>query len=104
MLESYGYKVVEAVDGTDAIAKFIDNRDKIRLIIMDMSMPIMDGPSAIKVIRKLDKHISIIAASAISSPSLKLNVEEDKIFAVMQKPFVLKELLVAISTALKSES
>ncbi len=104
MLESYGYKVVEAVDGADAIAKFIDNRDKIRLIIMDMSMPIMDGPSAIKVIRKLDKHISIIAASAISSPSLKLNVEEDKIFAVMQKPFVLKELLVAISTALKSES
>lgn len=64
LLESYGYQVIEAVDGLDAL-------DKIRhefpdLILMDMSMPEMDGLAATKAIRKLKRgaEIPIIAVTA----------------------------------------
>ena len=103
-LENYGYNVVEAVDGADAIGVYLKNKDNVRLIIMDMSMPIMDGPAAIKVIRKFDKSIPILAASALTTPPLHLDMEGDNIHVMLQKPFDLEELLTSIAAALKANS
>ena len=64
LLQSYGYQVVEAADGFEAVeslkAEFPD------LILMDMSMPVMDGVEATKAIRKLKEGavIPIIAVTA----------------------------------------
>lgn len=64
LVESYGYQVIEAADGLEAIeslkSQFPD------LILMDMAMPVMDGITATKVIRKDKKgaDIPIIAVTA----------------------------------------
>lgn len=64
LVESYGYQVIEAADGIEAIeslkTEFPD------LILMDMAMPIMDGIAATKVIRKIKQgaEIPIIAVTA----------------------------------------
>ena len=64
LIESYGYHVVEATDGREAVECF--QRQSPDLILMDISMPNMDGLSATKAIRKLEnaKAVPIIAVSA----------------------------------------
>lgn len=104
LLESYGYKVCEAVDGVDAIGVFMRNQDVVKLIIMDMSMPIIDGPTAIKVIRQLNKSVPIFAASALSSLPSNLDMENENVQVVLRKPFVIEELLTNIAVALKKNS
>jgi CheY-like chemotaxis protein len=64
LIESYGYEVVEAVDGSEAVESFKHNLPD--LILMDISMPQMDGLSATKAIRKFKgaECIPIIAVTA----------------------------------------
>lgn len=53
MLEGFGYKVIEAADGEDAVNKFIENRDNIRLLILDVVMPKKNGKEVYEEIRKV---------------------------------------------------
>jgi polar amino acid transport system substrate-binding protein len=63
ILVSYGYTVILAEDGRDAIEKFVTNRDSVKLILMDMIMPKMNGKEAYDKIRKLDAGIKAIFTS-----------------------------------------
>lgn len=69
-----------------------------------MSMPIIDGPTAIKVIRQLNKSVPIFAASALSSLPSNLDMENENVQVVLRKPFVIEELLTNIAVALKKNS
>jgi CheY-like chemotaxis protein len=64
LLETYGYKTIEAVDGLEAIKTFRANF--FDLILMDISMPVMDGLTATKTIRAINHgaDIPIIAITA----------------------------------------
>ena len=64
LLESYGYQVTEAIDGIEAVECITQPLPD--LILMDVSMPRMDGLAATKAIRKLDgaAEIPIIAVTA----------------------------------------
>ncbi len=54
ILEGAGYAVVEAVDGRDAVKRFDEHRDRVRLVILDALMPGQDGRVALEEIRKID--------------------------------------------------
>jgi CheY-like chemotaxis protein len=81
LLESYGYEVIEATDGIEAIDKFKFSHPD--LILMDISLPMVDGLTAVKAIRELseEKQIPIIAVTAFSQDYSKnaLQVECDEI-------------------------
>ncbi len=64
LIESYGYQVIEAEDGLEAIESF--KHFSPDLILMDISMPVMDGLTATKAIRKFEgtNNIPIIAVTA----------------------------------------
>jgi CheY-like chemotaxis protein len=64
LIESYGYQVIEATDGIQAIDKFKNFRPD--LILMDMSLPVVDGLTATKTIRGFDEgaQTPIIAITA----------------------------------------
>jgi PAS domain S-box-containing protein len=67
-LESFGYRALTARDGAEAVAAYSAHRDEIRAVITDMLMPNMDGPSTIRVLRKLDPTVPIIASSGMLEP------------------------------------
>ena len=52
ILEEFGYQVIEAVDGEDAINKFMDNKDRIEVVFLDMIMPKMSGEEACEIIKR----------------------------------------------------
>jgi CheY-like chemotaxis protein len=75
LIESYGYQVIEATDGIQAIDKFKNFRPD--LILMDMSLPVVDGLTATKTIREFDEgaRTPIIAITAFGKNYFKKAIE-----------------------------
>ena len=92
-LETFGYKVITARDGTEAVAEFSAHQHEIKGVITDMLMPFMDGPSTIRVLRKIDPNVKIIAASGLmDNEKVKDATGMDNITFLM-KPFTAEKLL-----------
>jgi len=91
-LENYGYAVTTAVSGMEAITRFQENPDAFSLIITDYSMPFMDGPAMIPVLRKIRPDIRIVMATG-SEEQIKKLPESSKIDGFVLKPFTTEGLL-----------
>lgn len=63
VLRNYGYTVIEAVDGLDALAKTMENRDRINLVLLDGIMPNMNGKEAWQEIKALNQGIKAVFMS-----------------------------------------
>jgi CheY-like chemotaxis protein len=75
LVESYGYQVIEASDGIEAVDRFKEyNPD---LILMDISLPMVDGLTTTKAIREFDgaNHVPIIAITAFGKLYYKQAME-----------------------------
>jgi PAS domain S-box-containing protein len=72
-LESCGYRVVLAGDGTEAVARFAAHGRDIDLLVTDLQMPYMDGLAAIRAIRRLSPGVPVIAMSG--SPDENPNLD-----------------------------
>ncbi len=65
-LETFGYRVLTAEDGAQAIALFAVHRTTIAVVLMDMMMPVMNGPALIKALRRIDPQVRMIASSGLN--------------------------------------
>jgi len=63
VLESHGYRVIEAVDGADAVEKFRVHRDAVRLVIMDVVMPKLNGKEAFAEIARIRPGTKVLFTS-----------------------------------------
>jgi len=85
----------EAKNGQEAIDML--NRKNFDIILMDIRMPLIDGITATKVIKKTDENVQIIALTASSSEKEKKEYTEAGIKRILLKPISESELLTAIS-------
>ncbi|MBI4026390.1 MAG: response regulator, partial [Verrucomicrobia bacterium] len=102
-LESYGYRVITAGDGAEAVALYVQNRKDIHVAIVDMVMPFMDGAAAIRALRKLNPEIKIIAISGLMSNIKGLDLSrggELGVQAFVRKPFSAEQLLKTLHQVL----
>jgi PAS domain S-box-containing protein len=94
-LETYGYKVLTANDGAEAVAAYAENMDKIKVILMDMMMPVMDGQASIRAIRRVNPEVKIIAVSGLTEKD-RLAKVADYTNAFLPKPYTTEKLLKTI--------
>lgn len=75
LMEKYGYEVVEAADGYEAVEKSIKYHPD--LILMDLALPIMDGATATKLIREIEglDKVTIVALTGFSNTSFDKAIE-----------------------------
>lgn len=99
-LRTYGYRVLSACDGAQAVAVCAQNMTKLSLVIIDMNMPIMDGLSAIRAIRSLLPEIKIIAASGLPVELSSNTAEFLHPNAILHKPYTAEQLLKLIREVL----
>lgn len=92
-LESYGYKTLSATDGTEAVAIYAKNMDQIRVVVMDMMMPNLDGVSTAKILRKMNSEVKIIGTSGLASNQKALESCDD----FLLKPYTAERLLQKIA-------
>ncbi len=97
MLKSMGYKVIGAVDGEEALETYERNHTEICAILLDLTMPRMDGSEVIKELRKIDKKVSIIISSGYSEADVSSLLAKDKNTTFLQKPYDRQALQITIS-------
>ena len=100
VLESFGYTVISAVDGEDAIAKFMENRDRINLALLDMIMPKKNGKEVSEAIRKVSPGIKTLFVSGYTMDIIKSKEMTEPGFNFIQKPFMPQDLLIKVREVL----
>jgi two-component system cell cycle sensor histidine kinase/response regulator CckA len=93
-LKNKGYKVIEADSAENALAILQDGTQKVDLIITDVVMPKMDGPTLIKEVRELhpDKKLKVIFISGYAEDNFRKRLGDDADIHFLPKPFSLKQL------------
>ena len=100
ILDRFGYKIIEAVDGEDAVNRFKENKDKINIIILDVVMPKKDGKMVYDEIKKLRPEIKAIFTSGYTTDFIdKKGILEEGVNFI-QKPVSANELLRKIREVL----
>lgn len=102
-LESFGYRALTAADGAEAVALFARHGGEVAAVVTDLAMPIMDGPAAIRSIRRLSRLVPILAMSGRADRHGIEEIEEYGISAFLTKPFSAADLLLRLGEALASQ-
>ncbi len=66
-LERFGYRVVQASNGVEALAVYREGGDRIAVVLTDMAMPLMDGPALILALMEINPRVRIIGSSGLAS-------------------------------------
>jgi len=99
-LASRGYTVLEADSGADAL-RIVENAEgKIDLIVSDVIMPEMDGPSMLTELRRRGLDAKVIFVSGYADDAFAKNLPEGQEFVFLPKPFTLKQLIETVKGAM----
>ena len=100
-LVSRGYEVLEAASGREAIEHPRQRREaSVDLVVSDVVMPEMDGPTLMRELRKRDPALKIIFVSGYAEDAFAKNLPEGERFTFLPKPFTLKQLIETVKTAI----
>ena len=100
LLQEFGYTVIEAVNGADAVSKFMRNKDTIKLVILDMIMPKKGGIEAYEEIVKTQPLVKVLFMSGYTANVKSAEELVRKGVEFLLKPVSPKELLTRIRAAL----
>ncbi|MEO1199276.1 MAG: response regulator [Pseudomonadota bacterium] len=102
-LKARGYTVLAAETGAEAL-ELIDAHDgEVDVVVSDVVMPEMDGPTLLKELRKRTPDIKILFMSGYAEDAFKKNLDPDATFDFLPKPFNLPELAEAVKRLMDGE-
>jgi CheY-like chemotaxis protein len=99
-LEGEGFRVLEASDGTEAVALYFDRRDDIGLVLTDMTMPRMHGDEALAAIRAAGGEVRAVLMTGYSEGEAAARFESLGLRGILTKPFLPAELVEKVRAAL----
>jgi PAS domain S-box-containing protein len=102
-LEAFGYRVLVAANGAEAVATYAQQRDRVDVVLTDMAMPVMDGPATIHALRQLNPAVRIVGASGIGGNGKVSQAAGAGVKHFLTKPYTAETLLRALWRALVEE-
>jgi two-component system, cell cycle sensor histidine kinase and response regulator CckA len=99
-LASRGYKVIEAGNGVEAIEALQREGGRVDLVVSDVVMPEMDGPTLLKELRKTNPELRIIFVSGYAEDAFEKGLSDSSQHNFLPKPFTLKQLVSAVKEAM----
>ncbi|MBM3544587.1 MAG: response regulator [Alphaproteobacteria bacterium] len=100
-LRQRGYQVLEATTGAEALEVFTNHQGEVDLVVSDVVMPEMDGPTLMEKLRATRPDVKIVFISGYAEDSFRRQLAENEDFIFLQKPFDLKELAAVVKSALE---
>jgi len=100
LLKDAGHKVLEATNGAEAVEKYESERPD--LVVLDVTMPVMDGLSAIEAILHVDPSARIVVCSSLGQQSVVIQAIRAGAKDFVVKPFQPDRIIAAIDRALTS--
>ena len=95
-LRSRGYSVIEASNGVEAMEALELENGAVDLVVSDVVMPEMDGPTLLKTMRGRNPDLKIIFVSGYAEDAFEKSLPENQQFAFLPKPFTLSQLIAAV--------
>ncbi|MBC8126329.1 MAG: response regulator [Gloeobacteraceae cyanobacterium ES-bin-144] len=95
-LGAYGYKVLLAANGSEAVSMYVKHQHEIAVVLVDMMMPVMDGPATIRTLCRLNPSARIIGASGINTKNNVSKATKAGANHFLAKPFTAETLLKTI--------
>ena len=95
-LRSRGYSVIEASNGVEAMEALEQENGAVDLVVSDVVMPEMDGPTLLKTMRGRNPGLKIIFVSGYAEDAFEKSLPENQQFAFLPKPFTLSQLVAAV--------
>ena len=92
MIELCGFNAITASDGIEAVAKFRENADEIAVVLMDLTMPNMDGITAMGEIFSIRPDVKVILASGFNKEELGERIASQAPSGFIRKPYSMKLL------------
>lgn len=93
ILEAFGYRVISAENGDDAIQKFLDNKEAIDLVLLDVVMPRKSGREVLREMRKIREGIKVMYMSGYPASIVEQQGIVEKGIPLIVKPVSPKDLL-----------
>ncbi len=104
VLETHGYKVLIAHNGAEAIPLYEQNRDEIKVVIMDMMLPVMDGLTCIKTLREINPTVKVIAVSGLDRSESLAEGYTTPAQAFLPKPYTSDILLKTVHEVIEAKT
>jgi len=101
MLRRFGYRVLLAQNGVEAVSLYARRSREIDLVITDMLMPIMDGPATIVALKAINPNVKIIGSSGLVSEHGEAKAREAGLQHFIPKPYTAETMLNALREALR---
>jgi CheY-like chemotaxis protein len=102
MAEHFGFSVLEARDGLEAVELFRRHHGELAMVLMDLIMPGMDGQEAFREMRKIDSTVPVVLSSGYNVADTDLFVEG--LAGLLKKPYRLAGFQDAVQRALALRS
>ncbi|MFN7999015.1 MAG: response regulator [Bryobacteraceae bacterium] len=102
MLQTHGFGIIEAENGSHGVARFSENRQVVDLVLSDIVMPKMSGAEMVRQILTLDPDVRVVFMTGYSGESLPEDYQ--KSFVVLQKPFTPDALVRTVRASLARRS
>jgi len=99
-LIEYGYEVITATNGMEALELYRRNQEKISLVITDMMMPVMGGVELTESLQKINPDVKVIVASGMMAADARERLSSLGISTILGKPITVQKLLEAVSEIL----
>jgi PAS domain S-box-containing protein len=87
-LQQFGYRVLLAAHGAEAVSQYAQHRGEIAAVLTDLAMPVMDGPALVVALKSIDPAVRIIGSSGLDASG-----EFAKLEHFLPKPYTTEELL-----------
>ncbi len=100
-LEANNYRVLAAADGVEAIAIFAKQSETIPVVVTEMTLPLLEGGSIIRVFQRLNPAVKLIVCSGLPSTKLDAEAEALGVKVFLRKPFSAEHLLTKLHEMLR---
>ncbi len=101
MLEQCGYRVLTAGDGQEGAQALRDHSEEISAVLLDLTMPHMDGETAFMEIRRVKPEARVILMSGYTEQDATNRFAGKELAGFIQKPFRLQQLLGKVAEVLE---
>jgi two-component system, cell cycle sensor histidine kinase and response regulator CckA len=99
-LTARGYTVLQAASGVEALQVIEERGSPVDLVVSDVVMPEMDGPTLLRELRKRHPDLKVVFVSGYAEDAFKKNLPDGEDFNFLPKPFSLKQLVEAVKQAM----
>ena len=101
-LQTFGYQVLTANNGGEAVAIYAQQKEKIAMVLTDLSMPVMDGRATIYALLKINPKAKIIAMSGMDESESVARASTTGVKHFISKPYTAATLLQTLRSVVKA--